>query len=286
MGLCSPSEIKQLLDRYGFRFSKSMGQNFLIDASVPERIVAMSGINRSFGVLEIGPGIGALTQRLCESAGRVTAVELDRSLEPLLRETLGQYDNLSVVFADVMKTDIKALLREKMPDMPYAVCANLPYNITTPVLTKLIDSGCFESLTVMVQREVARRICASAGDGDYGAFSVYIAYHTQPELLFDVPPSCFMPQPKVYSSVIKLTPRREKAVQLTDERMFFRVVRAAFAQRRKTLVNALGSGFSNELTKRQIAEAMEKCGLEPSVRGEKLSVEQFAELSAAIGGKL
>ncbi|MBR6430593.1 MAG: 16S rRNA (adenine(1518)-N(6)/adenine(1519)-N(6))-dimethyltransferase RsmA [Oscillospiraceae bacterium] len=286
MELCSPTQIRALLDRYGFRFSKSMGQNFLIDPSVPARIAEASGADGTWGVLEIGPGIGALTACLCRRAGKVTAVELDRSLEPLLAETVGQYANLTLRFGDVMKTDLPALLEETMPGMPRMVCANLPYNITSPVLTKLIGSGLFDAVTVMIQREVARRICAGPGDGDYGAFSVFAAYHTEPKLLFDVPPSCFMPQPKVHSSVIRMEMRREKAVTVPDESLFFRVVRAAFAQRRKTLLNALSAGFSRELTKQQVEQAISACGLEPAVRGERLTLAEFAALSRQIGGLL
>ena len=286
MELCSPTQIRALLDRYGFRFSKSMGQNFLIDPSVPARIAEASGADGTWGVLEIGPGIGALTACLCRRAGKVTAVELDRSLEPLLAETVGQYANLTLRFGDVMKTDLPALLEETMPGMPRMVCANLPYNITSPVLTKLIGSGLFDAVTVMIQREVARRICAGPGDGDYGAFSVFAAYHTEPKLLFDVPPSCFMPQPKVHSSVIRMEMRREKAVTVPDESLFFRVVRAAFAQRRKTLLNALSAGFSRELTKQQVEQAISACGLEPAVRGERLTLTEFAALSRQIGGLL
>ena len=286
MELCSPTQIRALLDRYGFRFSKSMGQNFLIDPSVPARIAEASGADGTWGVLEIGPGIGALTACLCRRAGKVTAVELDRSLEPLLAETVGQYANLTLRFGDVMKTDLPALLEETMPGMPRMVCANLPYNITSPVLTKLIGSGLFDAVTVMIQREVARRICAGPGDGDYGAFSVFAAYHTEPKLLFDVPPSCFMPQPKVHSSVIRMEVRREKAVTVPDESLFFRVVRAAFAQRRKTLLNALSAGFSRELTKQQVEQAISACGLEPAVRGERLTLAEFAALSRQIGGLL
>ena len=253
---------------------------------MPARIAEASGADGTWGVLEIGPGIGALTACLCRRAGKVTAVELDRSLEPLLAETVGQYANLTLRFGDVMKTDLPALLEETMAGMPRMVCANLPYNITSPVLTKLIGSGLFDAVTVMIQREVARRICAGPGDGDYGAFSVFDAYHTEPKLLFDVPPSCFMPQPKVHSSVIRMEMRREKAVTVPDESLFFRVVRAAFAQRRKTLLNALSAGFSRELTKQQVEQAISACGLEPAVRGERLTLTEFAALSRQIGGLL
>jgi 16S rRNA (adenine1518-N6/adenine1519-N6)-dimethyltransferase len=216
----------------------------------------------------------------------VTAVELDKSLPPLLKESLAEYDNVEIVSGDILKTDIASLLNEKMPGMRYAVCANLPYNITTPVLTALIETGMFESITVMIQREVARRICASAGDEDYGAFSVYAQYHTLPKMLFDVPPSCFMPQPKVYSSVIKMSVRDKKAVEVHNEELFFRTVRASFAQRRKTLVNGLSSGFSGQLTKPQVVQALQECGFDEKIRGEKLTIEQFGIISDKLGQML
>ena len=283
MELCNPSEIKELLSRHGFRFSKSMGQNFLIDDSVPRRIVQMSRIDKSCGVLEIGPGIGALTVRLGEMAGKVVSVELDKALPPLLAESLSGHDNIEVVMGDVLKTDVPALVREKLSGLTPCVCANLPYNITTPVLTKLMEPGIFETITVMIQKEVAKRITASPGTADYGSFTVYTNYHALPEILFDVPPSCFMPQPKVTSSVIKLT-RREKPECVTDEKLFFKVVRASFAQRRKTMVNGLSSAFS--LSKEELCGILRECGFDERIRGEKLGIPEFAAVAEKIGERL
>ena len=204
MDLCNISDIKALLGRHGFHFSKSMGQNFLIASWVPEDMVAGAGVTRENGVLEIGPGIGPLTVRLSGAAAKVVAVELDRALLPVLAETLAGRDNVQVVPGDILKLDLAALVEREFSGLVPMACANLPYNITTPVLTALIDSGLFSAITVMIQREVAARICAAPGTSDYGSFSVYCQYHTLPELLFDVPPECFVPAPKVTSSVLSL----------------------------------------------------------------------------------
>lgn len=284
MDLCNPKEIKILLESNGFRFSKAMGQNFLIEGSVPIRIAEGSGIDESFGVLEIGPGIGALTKRLSERAGKVVAVELDKSLPKLLAVSLADCKNVEIVSGDILKTDIEALVREKFDGMRLAVCANLPYNITTPVLTKLIDSKLFETITVMIQREVARRIAAKPESEDYGAFTVYANYHTVPEILFDVSPGCFMPQPKVTSSVIKFTRREAPPTEVQDEKLFFRVVKASFAQRRKTLVNGLAAAFP--LSKDVLSEILVNCGFDPRVRGETFGIPEFAIVAQAIGEKL
>jgi 16S rRNA (adenine1518-N6/adenine1519-N6)-dimethyltransferase len=286
MDLCNINDIKSLLNRHGFRFSKSMGQNFLVDAGVPLRIAEESGIDGSFGVLEIGPGIGPLTVRLAEKAAKVVAVELDRSLFPILSETLGGADNAEIVGGDVLKLDLEELLKERFKGLKYAVCANLPYNITTPVLTKLIDTGLFETITVMVQREVARRICAKAGTADYGAFTVYCNVHTEPETLFDISPDSFMPAPKVWSSVVKMKKRPARMGEIKDEAMFFRVVKASFAQRRKTLVNCLESAFSSKLNKEELVQIVSGCGFDPKVRGETLDIGGFAAVAAAVGERL
>lgn len=283
MELCNPSEIKKLLNRHGFRFSKSMGQNFLINDNVPRRIVEMSGIDKSCGVLEIGSGIGALTVRLGENAGKVVSIEVDKSLLPLLAESLAGYDNIEIVMDDVLKTDVPALVREKLYGLTPCVCANLPYNITTPVLTKLMEPGIFETITVMIQKEVAKRITAAPGTADYGSFTVYANYHALPEILFDVPPSCFMPQPKVTSSIIKLA-RREKPECVTDEKLFFRVVRASFAQRRKTMVNGLSSAFP--LPKEELCNILRECGFDERIRGENLGIPEFAAVAEKIGERL
>ena len=280
MELTNIDVIKLLLNKHGFRFSKSMGQNFLTQSWVPEDIADSAGIDEVTGVLEIGPGIGCLTRELSQRAGRVVAVELDTALRPMLAETLAGCDNTEVVFADVLKTDIPQLLREKMPGMRHIVCANLPYNITGPVISRLLESRCFEQVTVMIQREVARRICARPGTGDYGAFTVFVNWYAEPEMLFDVPPSCFIPQPKVTSSVISLRCRNKPPVEVKSEAVFMRVVKAAFAQRRKTLVNALGAGFG-ELSKESIEKCIVDCGFDAKIRGEVLAIGDFAKISDA-----
>lgn len=281
MSLTDISTIKSLLSRHGFHFSKSMGQNFLTASWLPERIAEECLSDSETGVLEIGPGIGCLTVRLAECAGKVVSVELDRALEPVLRETLAGYGNVEVVYGDVLKQDLRALAREKFGDMRAVACANLPYNITTPAITALVDCGCFDTITVMIQREVARRICAQAGTPDYGAFTVYANWHTEPEILFDVSPGCFMPQPKVHSSVVRLKMRKSPVADLCDEKLFFRVVRAAFGQRRKTLVNALSAGFP-ELNKQNLTAAVAECGFDERIRGEALDIAGFAEITSAV----
>lgn len=282
MDLYDIDQIKALLARHGFRFSKSMGQNFLVQPWVPQDIAAASGAGPGFGVVEVGPGIGPLTRELSALADRVAAVELDRSLFPILRETLAGLDNVEIVSGDILKTDIAALVAEKLPGLTWVACANLPYNITTPAITALLEAGCFACITVMIQREVARRICAAPGTADYGAFSIYCQYHTDPELLFDVGPECFLPAPKVTSAVLRMTPRSGPPVPVADERFFFRVVKAAFGQRRKTLLNALTTGFGN-LSKDQLRQAIEDCGLPADVRGERLGIPEFAALAEFLG---
>ena len=281
MDLCDIREIKALLARHGFRFSKSMGQNFLIQSWVPRDIAAASGAGPGVGVLEIGPGIGPLTDRLAGLADRVAAVELDRSLLPVLAETMAGRDNVEIVPGDILKLDVPALVGEKLAGLTPIVCANLPYNITTPVLTALLEARCFASITVMIQREVARRICAAPGTPDYGAFSVYCQVHAGTELLFDVPPDCFLPAPKVTSSVLRLTPRPLPA-EIEDEAFFFRVVLAAFAQRRKTLLNALGAAFGGQFSKEELAGLLADCGLPENVRGERLGIPEYAALARAL----
>ncbi|MBQ3404920.1 MAG: ribosomal RNA small subunit methyltransferase A [Oscillospiraceae bacterium] len=285
MDLCSLKDIRPILEKNGFHFSRSKGQNFLIDSSVPRRIAEYSGIDRDCGVLEVGPGVGCLTRELTQRAEKVVAVELDKRLLSVLDETLAGIDNVEIISADVLKLDLETLVNEKLDGLRPCVCANLPYNITTPVLTKLIDTGLFTSLTVMVQREVARRMCARAGQSDYGAFSIYIRWHCEPEILFDVAPGCFYPAPKVTSSVIQLT-KREVAPEPVDEALFFRVVRAAFSQRRKTLLNALSAAFGSSIPRERMGELIYSAGLEKNVRGEALDIGEFAVLSELIGGEL
>ena len=283
--VCNPAVIRELLAKYGFHFSKSKGQNFLTQRWVPERIVRASGIDKTCGVIEIGPGFGPLTQELCQKAGKVVAIEVDQTLQPVLRETVGEFSNLEILFADALKTDLPAMVADEFSGLRPVACANLPYYITSPVLTKLLESRCFSLITVMVQREVAQRICAAPGSRDYSAFTVLCNYHAQPELLFDVPASCFFPQPKVTSAVVCLKVRTEPPAELLDEHTFFRTVRAAFAQRRKTLLNALSSGFS-ELGKSELAETLHTCSISPMVRGETLDIPSFASLSNALYRRL
>ncbi len=284
MDLCNPEEIKALLTRHGFRFSRSMGQNFLIDGAIPRDIAAASGADRTSGVLEIGPGIGPLTKELAGRAGRVVAVELDRSLFPILDETLADCGNVEIVPGDIMKLDLGALIDEKLNGFTPIACANLPYNITTPVITALLECERFTSITVMIQREVARRVCAAPGTADYGAFSLLCQYYARCALLFDVPPSCFLPAPKVTSSVVRLELRPAPA-EVEDRDFFFTVVRASFAQRRKTLLNALSAAFGDRLSKEDIRRAIETCGLPAEVRGERLGIPEFAALARVLAQK-
>ena len=278
MNLCNIQEIKPFLEKRGFRFSKSMGQNFLIQSWVPEDIADSSGADRSCGVLEIGPGIGCLTQQLSKRTGKVVSVELDKKLIPVLGETLSGCDNVEIINSDILKVDIPELVKERFEGLRPIACANLPYNITTPVLSALIDTGLFESITVMIQREVAHRICAKPGTSDYGSFTVYANFYTDPEILFDVSPDCFIPQPKVTSTVIRLTKRTAPPAEVKDEKLFFQLVRSAFAQRRKTLANALASGFGN-LDKGTIHEIIRSCGFDERIRGEVLGISEFAKLT-------
>ena len=273
--------IKALLARHGFRFSKTLGQNFLCADWVPERIAEAAGLDTDTGVLEVGPGIGCLTVQLAKRAKKVVSVELDRALQPVLAETLAGCDNVEVLFADVMKTDLSALAAECFSDCARAVvCANLPYQITTPALTAFAQAERFSRVTVMIQREVARRICARENTAEYGAFSILMQWHFDPSLCFDVPPGCFLPAPKVTSSVVTLPRRDAPPVAVRDEQQMFAVVRAAFNQRRKTLCNALSALLG--LPKETVAAAIAATGLPESVRGEALSIAQFAALSDAL----
>ena len=285
MELCDINQIKSLLARHGFRFSKSMGQNFLIENWVPQDIAAASGAGPGTGVLEIGPGIGPLTVELAGRADKVVSVELDRALLPILSETLSDCPNAEVVPGDILKMDISALVGEKFQGLTPIASANLPYNITTPAITALIEAGCFSAITVMIQREVAKRVCAAPGTADYGAFSIYCQYYTTPNLLFEVPPECFLPAPKVTSAVVRMVPRpASNEVYTTDN--FFWVVKGAFALRRKTLLNSLSASLGGQLSKEELAQAIARCGLAPDIRGERLSIPQFAQLSRALRGLL
>ncbi|MDD5955172.1 MAG: 16S rRNA (adenine(1518)-N(6)/adenine(1519)-N(6))-dimethyltransferase RsmA [Firmicutes bacterium] len=279
--VCNIHVMKPLLESHGFHFSKAKGQNFLIAPWVPESIVREAGVDKTAGVLEIGPGIGPLTQQLCLNAERVCAVELDTRLKPILDMTVGAFPNLEIIWNDVLKLDVPALVREKFPGLRPMACANLPYYITSPILTALLEAECFESVTVMVQKEVAQRIAARPGSADYSAFTVFCQYYAQPELLFDVPAGCFLPQPKVTSAVISLRVRRERNWDILDQDVFFRLVRASFAMRRKKLSNGLASGFP-ELGKAGAAEVIAAAGFDANVRGETLSIPEFARIANEI----
>ena len=259
VNVCDIQVMKPLLQEHGFRFSKAKGQNFLVAPWVPASIAEQSGVDENTGVMEIGPGIGPLTQQLCLRAGKVCAVEVDRRLEPILKLTVGEFDNLSIVWGDVLKLDVPALVQEQFGGLRPAACANLPYYITTPILTALLEAECFDSVTVMVQKEVAQRIAAAPGTADYGAFSLFCQYYAQPELPFDVPPHCFLPQPQVTSAVVSLRVRKEKPWDIQNQSVFFRAVRSSFAMRRKKLSNGLASGFP-ELGKSGAAQVIAACG--------------------------
>ena len=279
--VCDIQVMKPLLASHGFHFSKAKGQNFLIAPWVPRSIAEEAGVEEGTGVLESGPGNGPLTQQLCLRAGKVCAVEVDERLRPILKETVGEFSHLEILWQDVMKLDIPALVREKFPGLRPMACANLPYYITTPILSALLEARCFDSVTVMVQKEVAQRIAAEPGSADYGAFSVFCQYYAQPELLFDVPAHCFLPQPKVTSAVVCLRMRRDLPWEIENEKTIFRVVRASFAMRRKKLANGLASGFP-ELGKAGAAEVIAAAGLDANVRGENLGIPEFAALAREI----
>ncbi|MGN0141268.1 MAG: 16S rRNA (adenine(1518)-N(6)/adenine(1519)-N(6))-dimethyltransferase RsmA [Roseburia sp.] len=281
-----PQNTIAVLQKYHFNFQKKFGQNFLIDPHVLERIIAEAGITKEDFVLEIGPGIGTMTQYLCESAREVVAVEIDKNLIPILADTLGEYDNVTVLNEDILKVDIAALARERNGGMPIKVVANLPYYITTPIIMGLFESHVpIESITVMVQKEVADRMQVGPGTKDYGALSLAVQYYARPEIVANVPPNCFMPRPNVGSAVIRLTLHREPPVQVEDEALMFRIIRASFNQRRKTLANGLNNAPDIRLSKEAIQESIEELGVPAGIRGEALTLEQFARLSNIIGKK-
>lgn len=284
MNLCDYDSIRALLGRHGFHFSKSMGQNFLIDPQVPRDIAAASQADGGCGVLEIGPGIGPLTAELCRRAGKVVSVELDHRLYPVLAETMSGFDNFTLVPGDIMKQDLPALVAEHFPGLRPILCANLPYNIATPLLTNCVKAGCFASITVLIQKEVAQRICARPGTADYGAFSLLMQYYTEPELLFTVPSTCFLPMPKVTSAVIRCVTREKPPVTVQSEALLWRTVKAGFALRRKTLVNSLQTGFS--LPKQDLARIITDCGLPADIRGERLSLADYARLADALSAAM
>lgn len=270
--------IKNILSRHGFTFSKSLGQNFLINPSVCPRMAELSGAGKCVGVIEIGPGIGVLTNELCKFADRVVAIELDKRLLPVLKETLAEYDNLKVINADVLEINLHKLIEDEFSGMEVVVCANLPYYITSPVIMKLLEEKLpISAITVMVQKEAAQRICAEVGSRQSGAVTVSINYYAKPEMLFPVSSGSFMPAPKVDSAVIRLNVLNEPPVKVNDEKKFFSVVKASFAQRRKVISNSLSSGLS--LSKEKTAEILEKAGVPLNARAEKLSLQDFADIA-------
>ena len=281
--LSNPQKTIEVLQKYNFSFQKKFGQNFLIDPHVLDKIIAAAEITKDDFVLEIGPGIGTLTQYLAEAAREVVAVEIDSTLIPILEDTLSAYDNVSVINEDVLKVDLRKLAEERNGGKPIKVVANLPYYITTPIIMSLFESNVpLKSLTVMVQKEVALRMQAGPGTKDYGALSLAVQYYASPYLAANVPPNCFMPRPNVGSAVIRLTRFEETPVQVKDEKLLFRLIRASFNQRRKTLQNGLVNSQELDFTKEQVAAAIATLGVSPSVRGEALTLEQFAALANAL----
>ena len=282
--LGNPKNTIEIIQKYEFMFQKKFGQNFLIDTHVLEKIISAAGITKNDCVLEIGPGIGTMTQYLAENAGHVVAVEIDRNLIPILKETLADYDNVTVINEDILRVDIKALAEEYNGGKPVKVVANLPYYITTPIIMGLFESGVpIDNITVMVQKEVADRMKEGPGSKDYGALSLAVQYYAEPEIVANVPPNCFIPRPNVGSAVIRLTRHKEMPVEVKDPALMFKIIRASFNQRRKTLQNGLGNASELPYTKEQIAAAIAEMGLTPTIRGEALSLAQFAQLSDILG---
>ena len=280
MDLCDRRTIEELLTRHGFRFAKSMGQNFLIEGWVPRDTAEVCGADEHCGVLEIGPGIGPLTQQLCRRAGKVVSIELDERLYDVLGETMGEFENFTLVKGDAMAVDFPALVDQHFGGLRPLLCANLPYNITTPVLEKCIFSRCFDSITVLIQKEAAERICAKAGAPDYSVFSLQMQYYTDPQIMFEVEPECFFPAPKVTSAVLHCPVRKTTPVEVVSEQALWRTVKGGFALRRKTLANSLQSAYP--YSKEQLTEVIVSCGLAPTVRGEKLTLEDYARLTNAL----
>lgn len=278
--LSNPQRTIEVIKKYEFCFQKKFGQNFLIDGHVLDKIIAGAGVTKDDMVLEIGPGIGTMTQYLAEAAGKVVAVEIDRNLLPILQETLADYDNVKVIHADVLSLDLEKLVQEENGGRPIKVVANLPYYITTPIIMALFEQHVpLANVTVMVQKEVAARMKSGPGSKDYGALSLAVQYYAEPYIVANVPCNCFMPRPNVDSAVIRLTRYEEPPVQVKDEKMLFKIIRASFNQRRKTLQNGLNNFSELNFTKDQIAAAIAEAGFSPSVRGEALTLEQFAKLT-------
>ena len=283
--LSNPQKTIEIIQKYGFTFRKKFGQNFLIDGHVLDRIVDAARITKEDCVVEIGPGIGTLTQYLAEAAGKVVAVEIDRMLIPILGETLADYPNVTVLHQDILKTDLAAIAQEYNGGRPLKIAANLPYYITTPIIMDLLEARVpVSTMTVMVQKEVGERMMAGPGTKDYGALSLAGQYYAEPYLAANVPPNCFMPRPKVASAVMHLTLREQPPVEVPDEKLLFRVIRAAFGQRRKTLANALTNAATLPFTKEQVSAALEQAGLPAAVRGEALDLPAFAKLATCLAG--
>lgn len=280
MNLCNPTELKALLNRHGFNFSKTLGQNFLIDKNVLNKIVSASELNENSCVLEIGPGAGTLTRRLAETGARCTAVEIDKALLPILGETLAGFDNFNLINSDILKVDLKKLIKDEFDNKPFHVIANLPYYITTPIIMQILESRLpVVSMTLMVQKEVADRMCATCGSKEYGALSVAVQYYTIPTVICRAEPHCFIPQPKVASSVVHLKVSATPTVTVSDEKKFFAIVKSSFGQRRKTLLNALSKSPYFSPNKDSVRSALVQMGVDENIRGEKLSISQFAKLS-------
>ncbi|MDE7416576.1 MAG: 16S rRNA (adenine(1518)-N(6)/adenine(1519)-N(6))-dimethyltransferase RsmA, partial [Lachnospiraceae bacterium] len=275
-----------VLQKYNFNFQKKYGQNFLIDANILEKIIAAAGVNENDCVLEIGPGIGTMTQYLCENAREVVAVEIDKKLIPILeQDTLSSYDNITIINEDILKVDINTIVQEKNNGNPIKVVANLPYYITTPIIMGLFESHVpLDSITIMVQREVAERMQVGPGTKEYGALSLAVQYYAKPKIMLTVPAGCFMPRPNVDSAVIKLTCHDTQPVTVSNEKLMFDIIRAAFNQRRKTLINGLGNAAGLNVKKEQVSSALEKMGLSPTIRGEALTLGEFAVLTELLGG--
>ena len=281
MELTDLATIRALCEKYDFALSKGFGQNFIINPGVPTKIVDAAGIDRSYGVIEIGPGIGVLTKEMAKRAGKVVAIEVDKRLPPVLEETLAGFDNVKVILQDVLKTDLRALVEAEFPGMPVAVCANLPYYITSPIIMKLLEDKLpVNNITVMVQKEAAERLAALPGTRESGAVSCAVRYFANPRMMFTVQAGSFYPAPKVTSAVVRMEIRPTPAVQVPDEKAYFALVRAAFGQRRKTAANSIAAGL--KLPRPQVAAALEAAGLDPRVRPEQLTLEDFAALDAAL----
>ena len=280
MKLTNPSELKRLLEPYGFSFSKSLGQNFLIDENVLDSICESANLTENSGVIEIGPGAGTLTRELCKNAKKVVAIEIDKALLPVLKESLAEFDNVEVINSDILKTDLQSIINDKLSGLDIAVAANLPYYITTPIIMKIFEERIpVRSMTVMVQKEVADRMTAKPGTKDYGALSVAVQYYSKPKIVCSALPHCFMPQPKVASIVVNMDIPNEPTVKVKNEKLFFAVVKSAFGQRRKTLVNSVANSPYINISKQDITKVISDMGLDINIRGERLSLEQFGELS-------